>query len=76
MIPNSESGEEDAPWLRGAPGSLLQQAAPAEVVGQILRCHTMESPHPLLEPTVIGIHILDMEDPVYHAHPAERLSAL
>ena len=36
--------------------STINQSSPTEIIGKIMSGDTMEPVHPLLEPTVIGVH--------------------
>ena len=47
----------------------LQQASPAEVVDEILGGYPMETPHPALQPAVVGINVLNMKGARPHALP-------
>jgi hypothetical protein len=42
----------------------IQQAAPAEVVMQVLGGHPMKPCHPILQSTVVSIPVLDVPDTV------------
>ena len=39
----------------------LKQATPAQIVRQVLDGHTMKMNHPVFEPTIVGVYVLDVE---------------
>ena len=44
----------------------LKEAAPAEIVLQVLSGDAVEASHPSLQAAVVGIDVLDVEDAVQH----------
>ena len=56
---HSQSGTQEIGG-RNVPVASLDKASPAQVVAQVTSDHTMESAHPFLQPTVVGIDVLDM----------------
>src|SRR3954451_9162619 len=49
------------------PRGTLQVWSPAEIVGQVARSDALEACHPALQPTVVGVHVLDVEGAVADA---------
>ena len=45
----------------------LKEAAPAEIVLQVLSGDAVEVAHPSLQAAVVGIDVLDVEDAVQHS---------
>src|SRR4051794_33556509 len=56
------------PGLRGTwLGHALERPSPAEIVGQVARRDAVEAAHPALQPTVVGVHVLDVEGAIADA---------
>ncbi len=45
------------------PAVTFQHPAPAQIIPQVVGCDSMESFHPLLQPPVISVHMLDVVCP-------------
>src|SRR5690606_8485722 len=45
-------------------------ASPSQVMRQVFSGHTMKGNHPALQPTVVGVHVLDVEGSIDPALPA------
>lgn len=71
MLSDNGSYFEQACRLEHSACGLIQGAKPTQIAIQILGRHAVESPYPVLEPTVVGIHILDVID-TGHRSPAGR----
>lgn len=56
-------GGQESDERRVALAPALQPPPPAQVMLQVLGGDAMEPPHPLLEPTVVGVDVLDVVDP-------------
>ena len=48
----------------------IDQSAPAKIVVQVMSCDTMKTAHPSLQPTIVGIDVLDVEDALKHLEAA------
>lgn len=44
----------------------FEEAAPAEVVLKVFGRHAVEATHPGFQADVMGIDVLDVEDPIHH----------
>ncbi len=42
----------------------FKQTSPSQIIRQVLRGHTMKRNHPVLESTIVGIYVLDVESPI------------
>jgi hypothetical protein len=40
--------------------SAVNQPSPTEIIGKVMSGDAVESVHPLLEPTIVGVHVLDV----------------
>ena len=58
--PDADSAED--PVLSGClVAPCLERASPSQIVGQVLGGDAVEAAHPFLEPTVIGVDVVDVE---------------
>src|SRR3954453_8492385 len=65
------------PGLRGAwLGYALERPSPAEIVGQVARRDAVEAAHPALQPTVVGVHVLDVEGAIADADAGREVDRL
>src|SRR5690349_373334 len=58
------------------PGGTLQGSSPAEIVGQVARSDALEACHPALQPTVVGVHVLDVKGTVAHPNAGGEVDRL
>ena len=57
-----QADRTEDPVLRpGLRPECFQGPAPAQIVGEIFGGDTMEAAHPFFEPSVIGIHVVDVK---------------
>ena len=42
----------------------IKQAPPAQIVRQVFGGHTMKRNHPVFEPAIIGVHVLNVESAI------------
>src|SRR3954454_21789494 len=61
LIWTESDGSEDKILGHDLLAQRLQSAAPAEVIGQVLRRDAMEGRQPFLEAAVVGIDVVDVE---------------
>src|SRR3954451_20922342 len=57
-------------------GGTLQGSSPAEIVGQVARSDALEACHPALQPTVVGVHVLDVKGAVADADAGGEVDRL
>src|SRR3954451_21320468 len=66
-----QADRTEDPVLRlGLRPECFQGPAPAQIVGEIFGGDTMEAAHPFFEPSVIGIHVVDVKIGRLQAWPA------
>src|ERR1700758_3672673 len=57
-----QSGGAHDPGVRGRVcREGLDRSPPAQIAREVLGGDAMEAPHPLLQPAVVGVHVVDME---------------
>src|SRR5947209_12253643 len=54
----------------------LERSSPAEIVRQVARRDAVETPHPALQPAVVGVHVLDVEGALADADAGREVERL
>ena len=53
--------------------STINQSSPTEIIGKVMSGDTMEPVHPLFEPTVIGVHVLNVVNLADHPNARSQI---
>ncbi len=55
-------------------GETLKETSPSQMIRQIPGCNAMKAFHPALEPTVVGVDVLNVENAFDHTFPIGRMT--